>query len=141
MADVTVAGVAAASCSPLAPTELEREHVHKVYDLIAPHFSHTRHHPWPQVTQFLEQLEPDALVADVGCGNGKYLRVNPSLYMIGADRSIPLMQTASLSDWMRARNAALSSRMSWWSGNSSRSTPRRRRAKKKLTAAQDLTGV
>ncbi|KAF1793409.1 Kinesin-like protein [Phytophthora cactorum] len=29
------------SPEPLAPTQLEREHVHKVYDLIAPHFSHT----------------------------------------------------------------------------------------------------
>ncbi|KAH7481915.1 hypothetical protein KRP22_011121 [Phytophthora ramorum] len=93
MADVT-----AASCSPLAPTELEREHVHKVYDLIAPHFSHTRHHPWPQVTTFLDELQPGALVADVGCGNGKYLRVNPSVCMIGADRSIPLMQTGASSD-------------------------------------------
>ncbi|TDH64822.1 hypothetical protein CCR75_006657 [Bremia lactucae] len=79
------------SYSPLAPTQLEREHVHKVYDLIAPHFSHSRHHPWPQVTAFLEKLEPGALVADVGCGNGKYLSVNPSICMIGADRSIPLM--------------------------------------------------
>lgn len=84
-----------ASCSPLAPTELEREHVHKVYDLIAPHFSHTRHHPWPQVTEFLEKLEPGALVADVGCGNGKYLGVNPSLCMLGADRSIPLMHAGA----------------------------------------------
>ncbi|KAE9050888.1 hypothetical protein PR003_g10696 [Phytophthora rubi] len=98
MADVTAAGAAAPSCSPLTATELEREHVHKVYDLIAPHFSHTRHHPWPQVTQFLAQLEPAALVADVGCGNGKYLRVNPSLCIIGADRSIPLMQTAASHD-------------------------------------------
>uniref|UniRef100_H3GMZ2 Kinesin motor domain-containing protein n=1 Tax=Phytophthora ramorum TaxID=164328 RepID=H3GMZ2_PHYRM len=93
----------AASCSPLAPTELEREHVHKVYDLIAPHFSHTRHHPWPQVTTFLDELQPGALVADVGCGNGKYLRVNPSVCMIGADRSIPLMQTGASSDRELAR--------------------------------------
>ncbi|KAG2779115.1 hypothetical protein PC129_g5904 [Phytophthora cactorum] len=89
------ATAAAPSCSPLAPTQLEREHVHKVYDLIAPHFSHTRHHPWPQVTEFLDKLEPGALVADVGCGNGKYLRVNPSLCMIGADRSIPLMHAGA----------------------------------------------
>lgn len=85
----------ASSCSPLAPTQLEREHVHKVYDLIAPHFSHTRHHPWPQVTEFLGKLEPGALIADVGCGNGKYLCVNSSLCMIGADRSIPLMRAGA----------------------------------------------
>lgn len=28
---------------------LEDEYVHKVYDVIAPHFSHTRHSPWPKV--------------------------------------------------------------------------------------------
>ncbi|UIZ26781.1 hypothetical protein KXD40_002252 [Peronospora effusa] len=94
MADVPVTA-AAPSCSPLIATDLEREHVHKVYDLIAPHFSHTRHHPWPQVTEFLDKLASDALVADVGCGNGKYLRANPSLCMIGADRSIPLMHAGA----------------------------------------------
>lgn len=75
----------------LAPTALETEHVHKVYDSIAPHFSHTRHHPWPLVTDFLHALEPGSLVADVGCGNGKYLAVNPNVCMIGSDRSIPLL--------------------------------------------------
>ncbi|KAL7683733.1 putative tRNA methyltransferase 9-like protein [Plasmopara halstedii] len=85
----------ASSCSPLAPTELEREHVHRVYDLIAPHFSHTRHHPWPQVTEFLDNLDSGALVADVGCGNGKYLCSNSSLCMIGADRSITLMHAGA----------------------------------------------
>ncbi|CAI5728383.1 unnamed protein product [Peronospora destructor] len=94
MADVP-ATAAAPSCSPLTATDLEREHVHKVYDLIAPHFSHTRHHPWPQVTEFLDKLAPDSLVADVGCGNGQYLCANPSLCMIGADRSIPLMQAGA----------------------------------------------
>jgi hypothetical protein len=29
--------------------KLEEEYVHKVYDVIAPHFSHTRHSPWPKV--------------------------------------------------------------------------------------------
>jgi hypothetical protein len=87
---------AAPARSVLAPTELETEHVHKVYDSIAPHFSHTRHHPWPLVTEFLQALPPGALVADVGCGNGKYLRVNPALCMIGSDRSIPLLTCSSI---------------------------------------------
>ncbi|TMW60725.1 hypothetical protein Poli38472_000767 [Pythium oligandrum] len=77
--------------STLAPTALEAEHVHKVYDSIAPHFSHTRHHPWPLVTDFLTALPAGSLVADVGCGNGKYLKINPALCMIGSDRSIPLL--------------------------------------------------
>ncbi|DBA02863.1 TPA: LOW QUALITY PROTEIN: hypothetical protein N0F65_006653 [Lagenidium giganteum] len=81
--------------NPLLPTLLEVEHVHKVYDSIAPHFSHTRHHPWPLVTEFLHSLDAGAMVADVGCGNGKYLRVNPALSMIGSDRSIPLLHCSA----------------------------------------------
>uniref|UniRef100_M4B1K1 Methyltransferase type 11 domain-containing protein n=1 Tax=Hyaloperonospora arabidopsidis (strain Emoy2) TaxID=559515 RepID=M4B1K1_HYAAE len=92
MADVTPCATS------LTATDLEREHVHKVYDVIARHFSHTRHHPWPQVTEFLAGLAPRALVADMGCGNGKYLHVNPSLCVIGADRSIPLMQVGATSN-------------------------------------------
>jgi len=82
--------------SILAPTAIETEHVHKVYDSIAPHFSHTRHHPWPLVTAYLQNLEAGSLVADVGCGNGKYLRINPSIVMIGSDRSIPLLICSSV---------------------------------------------
>ncbi|RHY14270.1 hypothetical protein DYB25_005610, partial [Aphanomyces astaci] len=73
------------------PSAVELEHVHGVYDSIASHFSHTRHHPWPLVATFLEALAPGSLVADVGCGNGKYLGVNNQLMMIGSDRSIPLL--------------------------------------------------
>ncbi|RHY95484.1 hypothetical protein DYB37_003451, partial [Aphanomyces astaci] len=73
------------------PSAVELEHVHGVYDSIASHFSHTRHHPWPLVATFLGALAPGSLVADVGCGNGKYLGVNNQLMMIGSDRSIPLL--------------------------------------------------
>ena len=55
--------------------KFEDEHVHGVYDAIARHFSHTRYKPWPRVASFLQSLEDGALVADVGCGNGKYLQV------------------------------------------------------------------
>lgn len=51
----------------------EAVHVHQVYDAIAPHFSLTRHKPWPRVSGFLEALSRGALIADVGCGNGKYV--------------------------------------------------------------------
>ena len=45
---------------------LEAEHVHKVYSQIAEHFSDTRYKPWPRVAQFLQQLPPGSLMADVG---------------------------------------------------------------------------
>ena len=38
------------------------------------------------------------IVMDVGCGNGKYIAVNPNLFMIGTDRSIGLLKTASEKD-------------------------------------------
>ncbi|GBN56413.1 hypothetical protein AVEN_239513-1 [Araneus ventricosus] len=45
---------------------LEKAYVHDVYDQIAPHFTDTRYRPWPRVKQFLLELEPGSLVADVG---------------------------------------------------------------------------
>lgn len=61
--------------------QLEREHVHRVYDLIARHFSSTRHSPWPRIVEFLKALPSGSIVADIGCGNGKYLGINKELYM------------------------------------------------------------
>ncbi|XP_010222821.1 PREDICTED: alkylated DNA repair protein alkB homolog 8 [Tinamus guttatus] len=73
--------------SEMEALKLEQEHVHKVYEEIATHFSSTRHSPWPQIVEFLRSLPKGAIVADIGCGNGKYLGINKDLYMIGCDRS------------------------------------------------------
>ncbi|XP_008423741.1 alkylated DNA repair protein alkB homolog 8 isoform X2 [Poecilia reticulata] len=73
-------------------TRLEEEYVHRVYDAIASHFSSTRHTPWPRVCHFLSSLPPGSVLADVGCGNGKYLGVNPQLIPVGCDRSSALVQ-------------------------------------------------
>ena len=72
----------------------EQEYVHNVYNEIAPHFSQTRYKPWPIVTQFLQTRAMGAIGIDVGCGNGKYLGVNPNVYMIGSDRSDGLIECA-----------------------------------------------
>jgi hypothetical protein len=68
--------VALVGCPPL-----------QVYDIIAGHFSSTRFAVWPKVRAFLESLPPGSVVADVGCGNGKYLGVRPDLAVLGCDRS------------------------------------------------------
>ena len=81
--------------NPYRPTDMEKKHVYEVYDRIAPHFSHTRYKPWPKIEAFLKQLEAGSVVLDVGCGNGKYLGVNPALHMVGIDRSLGLLKTAS----------------------------------------------
>ena len=76
------------------PTEIEKKHVYEVYDKISEHFSHTRYKPWPQVAEFLNSLEKDSYVLDIGCGNGKYLSVNENLNMFGTDRSGNLLSIA-----------------------------------------------
>ncbi len=58
------------------PGEFEKKYVYGVYEKIAPHFSSTRYQPWPKVEIFLNNLEEGSLVADIGCGNGKYLNIN-----------------------------------------------------------------
>ncbi|KAM0440723.1 hypothetical protein ACHAPT_000024 [Fusarium lateritium] len=77
-----------------APETYEATHVHAVYEAIAPHFSATRHKPWPRVARFLLAQPPGSIGLDVGCGNGKYLRVNPAVHLLGSDRSPALVKLA-----------------------------------------------
>lgn len=72
--------------------KLEIENVHKVYNLIGTHFSETRHSPWPNVENFIVNLQGGAILLDVGCGNGKYLGINDSVLKFGCDRSDTLLQ-------------------------------------------------
>ena len=48
-----------------------------------------------QVREFLESLPSAAVIADVGCGNGKYFGVRPDVAVLGSDRSPNLAETAS----------------------------------------------
>ena len=69
--------------------------VHQVYEQIASHFSSTRYKPWPIVERFLKDLPDGSIGLDVGCGNGKYLAVNPNIFIIASDRSTNLAKIAS----------------------------------------------
>ncbi|KAK3737010.1 hypothetical protein QZH41_018392 [Actinostola sp. cb2023] len=73
---------------------LESTHVHDVYEKIAEHFSDTRHSPWPKIAKFLRDLPNGSLVADIGCGNGKYLGINEDIFKTGSDRSFNLAAIA-----------------------------------------------
>ncbi|OCK85306.1 uracil-5--methyltransferase TRM9 [Lepidopterella palustris CBS 459.81] len=73
----------------------EAEHVHAVYEQIASHFSSTRYKPWPIVEQFLKGIPDGSIGVDVGCGNGKYLAVNPNVFVVGSDRSTNLVKIAA----------------------------------------------
>ncbi|SCW02802.1 LAFE_0F14598g1_1 [Lachancea fermentati] len=72
----------------------EEQYVHQVYNEIAPHFSQTRYKPWPVVTDFLLKRPLGSIGIDVGCGNGKYLNINPNIYILGSDRSSGLIECA-----------------------------------------------
>lgn len=83
---------------PLATPSCEREHVHAVYDAIATQWHHTRGKRgvlWPGATTFLQKLPPGSIVADVGCGDGKYFPAiwGAGSYVIGTDISEPLLRT------------------------------------------------
>ncbi|CAJ2511561.1 Uu.00g071860.m01.CDS01 [Anthostomella pinea] len=80
--------------APDVAESYEQQHVHSVYESIAPHFSATRHKPWPVVASFLSSLAPGSVGLDVGCGNGKYLAVNPAIHILGSDRSAQLVRIA-----------------------------------------------
>ncbi|XP_076446651.1 uncharacterized protein LOC143284008 [Babylonia areolata] len=75
-------------------SSLESVHVQRVYDQIAPHIEDLKPRIWPRVKEFLKSLKAGALVADVGCGNGRYLHINPSIFKIGSDICQPFLQTA-----------------------------------------------
>ncbi|KAL3267018.1 hypothetical protein HHI36_011165 [Cryptolaemus montrouzieri] len=74
---------------------LENAYVHDVYEQF---YDNPHSRPWPKVKTFLENLEPGSIVCDVGCGNGKYLNVNNSIFNIGGDKSRRLITVAREKD-------------------------------------------
>ncbi|CAM9594636.1 unnamed protein product [Bubo scandiacus] len=73
--------------------QLERDHIHSVYEKIAPYFSDTHYKAWPKVQQFISQQEPGSLIADIG-ENGKYLHISSQVYKLGCNYCFPLMESA-----------------------------------------------
>ncbi|GAX81302.1 hypothetical protein CEUSTIGMA_g8733.t1 [Chlamydomonas eustigma] len=86
--------IATEIASEAALKQLELDHVVDVYDAIAQHFSATRFAIWPKVKEFMDLLPKGAVVADVGCGNGKYFGVRDDVAVIGSDRSSGLASVA-----------------------------------------------
>ena len=81
-------------------TNLENLFVHYVYDEISPckeddndednsikssNNNNNNNRAWKKVKNFINELEPNSLLLDVGCGNGKYLEINNSIYTVGCD--------------------------------------------------------
>ncbi|KAI2631928.1 S-adenosyl-L-methionine-dependent methyltransferase [Hypoxylon sp. NC1633] len=91
---VNVDMMPATSTAAAEAESYEQQHVHSVYESIAPHFSATRHKPWPLVAAFLSGQARGSVGLDVGCGNGKYLDVNRDVFVMGSDRSAALAALA-----------------------------------------------
>ncbi|KAK7496549.1 hypothetical protein BaRGS_00012201 [Batillaria attramentaria] len=88
---------------------LESVHVRGVYDQIAPHIQDLKQRTWPRVKDFLDSLAPGSFVADIGCGNGRYLQANPSVVSLGLDTCQSFVEAASAkgSEVMSADNLSL----------------------------------
>jgi alkylated DNA repair protein alkB family protein 8 len=77
-----------------AMPEVEREHVQKVYDIVAQQWHGTRYRAWTGVEAFIRKQPPGLLAADVGCGNGKNIPevVKGGGFALGSDFSRGLIE-------------------------------------------------
>ena len=84
---------------------VEIENVQKVYDAVASQWHGTRYRAWSGVADFLERcVSMGALVADVGCGNGKNApavlaaakKKGGGAEVVGCDFSIGLLEICAL---------------------------------------------
>lgn len=50
---------------------------------------------WPKVRSFLETFSCGDVMADVGCGNGKYFGVRRDVAILASDRSVGLAEVAA----------------------------------------------
>jgi len=76
--------------------EHSRRDVRETFDTIADHFAETRHHPWPEVREFLDGRDPVDQALDVGCGNGRHSELLEAVTdsTIALDASRALLETA-----------------------------------------------
>lgn len=50
---------------------MEEKYVRDTYDNIAEDFSRTRSRAWPEIVEYLKNIETPSTILEVGCGNGK----------------------------------------------------------------------
>jgi len=68
----------------MEPTDIEQQYVLETYSKISEDFSRTRYKPWSSVQRFMDSIPSLAILADIGCGNCKNLRLRP-INSIGID--------------------------------------------------------
>ena len=63
---------------------IEDIYVKNTYELIAKHFNVTRVFTWSWITDFIDSLELNSTIYDIGCGNGRNMNF-PNQNFIGID--------------------------------------------------------
>jgi ubiquinone/menaquinone biosynthesis C-methylase UbiE len=59
--------------------------VKDTYNIISDEFSKTRYTVWDAVKLFLDDIKPNTVLADIGCGNGKNMLYRKDITNIGMD--------------------------------------------------------
>jgi ubiquinone/menaquinone biosynthesis C-methylase UbiE len=59
--------------------------VKDTYNIISDEFSKTRYTVWDAVKVFLDDISPNTVLADIGCGNGKNMLYRKDITNIGMD--------------------------------------------------------
>tara|TARA_X000000950_G_C13656862_1_gene554190 strand:+ start:163 stop:798 length:636 start_codon:yes stop_codon:yes gene_type:complete len=76
------------------PNEFEEKYVKNVYSNIAEHFDKTRHHTWPKIQEFINSLNTNSKIYDIGCGNGRNMNIRSDCNFIGCDNNPELLSQA-----------------------------------------------
>ncbi len=74
--------------------DFEKKYVNDVYSEIANHFNKTRYHTWPKIRDFVNSLDTNSIIYDVGCGNGRNMNIRDDCTFIGCDNNHNLLHEA-----------------------------------------------
>ncbi len=68
-------------------SSIEEKNVKLIYNKIANEFDNTRYRPWTCVESFLDPIDPNSSIGDIGCGNGKNMLYRKDCNNYGCDFS------------------------------------------------------
>lgn len=78
----------------LSPNLFENKYVYQVYSQIHSHFNKTRYHTWPKISEFINSLNPNSIIYDIGCGNGRNMNIRNDCFFVGIDQNENLVKEA-----------------------------------------------
>tara|TARA_B100000085_G_scaffold259535_1_gene262410 strand:- start:16527 stop:17156 length:630 start_codon:yes stop_codon:yes gene_type:complete len=76
------------------PDKFEETFVKNIYSNIAEHFDKTRYHTWPKIKEFINSLNTNSKIYDIGCGNGRNMNLRDDCDFIGCDNNQELLSQA-----------------------------------------------